>query len=207
MLKNTGLHFSAVCLIAAISLSPALAFAEDALADEAEHEGLRKLKAVFEEAARTNNMDLMRPFVDPAFSVVTFTDSSFDDFDAFKKRWESSRQTLLHGGTYEVELLPDRSVLLGNGLALAKGNSKNVIVTGDGEEYRYSANWTAVCRKDGETWKLLRVHCSMDPFRNPMVTAGFRKLAYKIGAATLVAGLLIGWFVRLMWSRRNTSVG
>ena len=176
--------------------------AQEPAADEAEHEGLRRLKTVFEEAADTNNMELLRPFVADGFSVVTFTDSSFDDFDTFKARWEASRKTMLGGGSYTVELVPDRSLLLGNGLALAKGNSRNLIVTGDGEEFRYSAHWTALCRKEGETWKILRVHCSLDPFGNPMVTAGFRKLAIKVGACVLVVGLLLGWLGRVIWARR-----
>ena len=68
-------------------------------ADEAEHEALRGLKAVFEEAVNKNQMELIRPYLDKDFSVVTFTDREFTDFDKFIAQWAKTREQILKGGT------------------------------------------------------------------------------------------------------------
>ena len=117
--------------------SPAIA---DDLENEADHEALRKLKAVAEEAINNNQLDLLKPYLDDNFTVVTYTDREFTDFEVFKDRWQQTRD----------ELLPERSLIMGD-IAVARGDSENVLVTGGGRKYRFPAKWSAVCRKvDGE---------------------------------------------------------
>jgi len=41
---------------------------------EADHEALRKIRAVAEEAINTNNLDLFKPHLADHFTIVTYTD-------------------------------------------------------------------------------------------------------------------------------------
>src|SRR5262249_36064896 len=81
-----------------------------AAGDEAEHAALRQFKALFEKAVNENNLELMKPHLHEPFSVVTYTDREFKDFEAFKARWQKTREELLgSGGRYSLTLDPDRS--------------------------------------------------------------------------------------------------
>lgn len=172
--------------------------------DEADHEALRQLKAVFEEAVNKNQMDLLKPYLHDPFSVVTYTDRKFTDFDVFKTAWQKRRDSLLAGGSYTVELIPDRSLLYGD-TAITMGTSVNVLVTGGGDEYRFPANWTAVCRKVDGAWKIVRTHSSMDPFGNPMILARFRKAAIQFVIGGLVGGLVLGWIAARIFARLRSK--
>jgi hypothetical protein len=79
------------------------AAAQPAAQDEAEadHEALRELKAVFEKAASENNLDLLKPYISENFSAVTYTDREFTDFEAFKARWQKTRDEIVGHGSYK----------------------------------------------------------------------------------------------------------
>lgn len=192
-----------LCLICMMPLSVFTLFAQDN-AEEADHEALRGLKAVFEEAVNKNQMELIRPCLDKDFSIVTFTDKEFSDFDKFKAQWAKTREVILKGGTYSTKLLPVRSQIIGD-IAITKGDSENVIVGGDGTEIKFTAHWTAVCRKVDGQWKILRGHNSLDPFGNPMLKAGVKNIVIKVGAIAAVVGVLLGLVFGILIGRRKRA--
>lgn len=172
--------------------------------DEADHAALRKLKAVFEEAASNNDLELLRPHVAETFSAVTFTNREFTDFDAFNERWQKTRDEIVGNGSYKVTLKPVRSEIDGD-LAIARGDSDNVLVNSAGKQFHFTSNWTAVCRKvDGE-WKIVRAHSSIDPFGNPMLIDGVRTKVIQISGAAVLGGVLLGGIVMYFITRRRGS--
>lgn len=172
--------------------------------DEADHEALRELKAVFEKAASQNQLDLLRPHLHEPFSVVTYTDREFTDFEAFKSRWQQTRDETVGSGSYKVTLLPERSEIYGD-MAIAHGDSENVLVTAAGTEHKFSSHWTAVLRKvDGE-WRIVRAHSSLDPFGNPMLVAGVKQKLVQVGLATGAGGLVLGEIVAYFLARRRPA--
>src|SRR5262249_52687905 len=174
-----------------------------AAGDEAEHAALRQFKALFEKAVNENNLDLMKPHLHEPFSVVTYTDREFKDFEAFKARWQKTREELLgSGGRYSLTLDPDRSEIFGD-IAVAHGNSDNVMVTASGDEHRFPSHWTVVFRKVDGQWKILRAHSSLSPFDNPMLRAGVRKLVIRYSAGALVVGAALGSAITLLLARRR----
>jgi ketosteroid isomerase-like protein len=187
------------CLVAHAALAqPAV----DDAAAEADHQALRELKAVFEQAASENNLDLLKPYVNEAFSAVTYTDREFTDFGAFKARWQKTRDEIVGSGSYKVTLLPERSELYGD-FAICRGDSDNVLVNSDGKEFRFTSHWTAVCRKvDGE-WKILRAHSSLDPFGNPMLVDGVTTRIVQTAAVAALGGVLVGGIAGNIVARRR----
>jgi ketosteroid isomerase-like protein len=177
-----------------------------AAADEAEHAALRQFKALFEKAVNENNLELMKPHLHQPFSVVTYTDREFTDFEAFKARWQKTREELLgSGGQYRLTLDPDRSEIFGD-IAVAHGNSDNVMVTAAGDEHRFPSHWTVVFHKVDGQWKILRAHNSLNPFDNPMLKAGVRKLVIRYAAGALVVGAILGSAISLLLARRRRPV-
>ena len=121
-------HVLPLFVLCACSWSPA-SFAQEG--DEADHQALRELRAVFEKAASENQLDLLKPHLHEPFSVVTFTDREFSDFEKFKERWQKTRDEIVGSGSYKVTLKPDWSELYGD-MAVAHGDSDNVLVNGAG---------------------------------------------------------------------------
>lgn len=182
--------------------------AEVAPADDREpdREALRALKALFETAASENKLDPLQPHLHEPFSVVTYTDREFSDFETFKTRWQQTRDEVVgEGGSYKVTLLPERTEFFGD-IAIARGNSENVLVNAAGREYHFASHWTAVLRKvDGE-WKIVRVHSSLDPFGNPMLLGEVTRTLVQVGIAAAVGGLLVGAVITyLVLGRRKPS--
>jgi ketosteroid isomerase-like protein len=171
---------------------------------EADHAALREYKTLFEKAAAENDLDLLKPILHEPFSVVTYTDREFTDFEAFKARWQQTRDETVGDGSYKVTLLPERSEICGD-MAVAHGDSENVLVNTAGNEYKFSSHWTAVLRKvDGE-WKIVRAHSSLDPFGNPMLVAGVKQKLIQVGLAAGAGGLVLGGLVAYLLGRRRST--
>lgn len=159
---------------------------------EADHDALRKIRAVAEEAINTNNLDLFKPHLADDFTIVTYTDREFSDFTAFKVRWQKTRDELLDGGTYTTDMQPELSQIIGD-IAIARGNSQNILINGSGERFEFPSKWTAVLQKvDGE-WKVVRAHSSLSPFDNPMLRSAVKGMMIKMGIGMSIAGLVLGW--------------
>ena len=187
----------------ALCWSASTAFAQQE-PDEADHAALREYKALFEKAASENQLDLLRPLLHEPFSVVTYTDREFTDFEAFKGRWQKTRDEIVGNGSYQVTLRPERSLIFGD-TAVARGDSDNVLVTSAGNEYRFTSHWTAVFRKQDGQWKIVRVHSSLDPFGNPMVVGEVKRKMLQAGIAAAIGGLLIGGILTYVLARRGRS--
>ena len=170
--------------------------------DEADHQALREFKTLFEKAASENKLELMKPHLHEPFSVVTYTDREFSDFEKFKARWQKTRDEIVGIGSYKVTLLPERSEIYGD-IAVAHGDSENVLITGAGNEYHFTSHWTAVFRKVDGQWKIVRVHSSLDPFGNPMVVGEVWRKVTQVGVGAGVGGLILGGLVAYLLLRRR----
>lgn len=177
-------------------VTPQFGFADQ---NSADHEALRRIRNVYEEAVNSNQLEMLRPYLAPHFSVVTFTDTEFDDFEKFKSQWQVTREKMLKGGSYTVKLNPDRSVIIED-FALAKGNAENTLIDGDGNKFVFSAHWTALLQKiDGE-WRILRGHNSLSPFTNPMIKHGVKKKLLHVFILAFLSGVLLAvLIVRIIW--------
>jgi len=186
-------------MLAAVFAALPLQAAEERHAD---HEQLRELRKVFEAAVNANDLDKLKPYLADHFSIVTFTDREFTDFTSFKARWQLTRDEMVHGGSYVMDLNPKLSTFIGD-VAICSGNAKSRLTTGDGKSFEFTSKWTVICQKQNGQWKVVRGHCSLDPFGNPMLVAGVKKIVVRAiavaGSAGLVAGVVLGWFC----GRRN----
>ena len=158
------INFAALMICASLTVNPTAAQAPAEDANEPDHQALREIKAVFEKAASENNLELLRPYVNETFSAVTYTDREFTDFDAFKARWQKTRDEIVGDGSYKVTLLPERSEIYGD-FAIARGDSENVLVNQAGKEFHFTSHWTAVCRKVDGQWKIVRAPQLAGPVR------------------------------------------
>jgi ketosteroid isomerase-like protein len=137
------------------------------------------------------------------------TGDSVRGIEDLRAYWQKIKQLLGENGEYTASVNPDELSLISGDIALSKGSTQEVAVTGAGKRYEFSSQWTAVCRKEDGQWKLLRVQATMDPVSNVFVKAFLRRTAAGSGlagaAVGLVAGALLAGF--LLRRRRATQPG
>ena len=135
-------------------------------AEEADHDALRALAPLYEQAANEGKPEVLKPYLDPDFSGVMVTGDDVDSFASLQDYWAKIQKLIGSGGKYHVKVnVATRSILSGN-LAVAHGTTTDDVTTSSGKEYHFEGRWTAVCRKQNGQWKVLRVHGSMDPIFN-----------------------------------------
>ena len=190
-------------LVAILALMPVTAVALEE--NKADHDALRNIRRIAENAINRNDLDTIRPYLAPEFSIVTFTDREFTDFDSFETQWAKTRSKMLgERGSFKVDLDPELSVIKGD-IALCRGNAKNTLVDDSGKVFEFTSHWTATCQKVGGKWLIERAHNSLEPFHNPILEHAVRGLLVKSAGATGLIGLLLG--AAMVWVRYRLKAG
>ncbi len=166
---------------------------------ERDREQLRIIQKAFENAVENNTLEDIRAYVHSDFSIVSFTDKAFEDFDSFCKQWNITRQEIVGAGSFTTQLNPEPSLFIDD-LAICKGRSDNKMVDKKGTHFEYTSHWTVIFRRIDDNWKILRAHNSLDPFGNPMLVSNVKRkvlmsctLAFILGG--LACSLLAYWIL------------
>jgi hypothetical protein len=188
------IHRTAVLLLclAAAALGQSAAAAAD---EEAEWAKIRELKALYEEAVSANQVEKLRPFVAKDFRGILLNGSEARSFDDLVKRNQEIWDLIGAGGSYKVKVNHEPGVMFGN-LAVAQGNSEDVVVTGLGKRFEFQSTWLVNLVKEDGVWKLYRIQATMDPVSNVFVqdTVKYTRLAF--GGGGLLLGAALGFFIR-----------
>ena len=164
-----------------------------AFTQEADKQALRDLKTIYERAIAEKDLELIKPHLAADFTAVMITADEVKDYDGIKAYWDKVEDFIGEDGTYTVSVEPDDTIFEGN-IAIAKGIAKEQVVRG-GKNINLTSKWTAIARKEGETWKLVRIQASIDPVTNPIIKALQQGKLWITGAIAAVAGLLVGWLL------------
>jgi len=181
--------------------APAAAPAAD---EEADHEALRRLKAAYEEAVRTNKIETLAPHFHADFHGAMVTGRPVNSFADVQQFWRDLRGLIGEGGTYTTTVNAERSAILGD-LALARGTTDDVVKTGDGNEYKVTTLWSATLQRDGGSWKIRTLQGTMDPIGNPFVSAVAQRAVMRYASGAGVIGLILGLLLGRVWGRRRAT--
>ncbi len=195
------------------SLAPLLAFAaficaaSAVYADEAaDHAALQAMVKEYEAAIEKSDPSVLRPYLTPDFTGVMVTGEEVNDFQSLETYWNKIQRLLGNDGKYSVKInLPAPATIVGD-VAYAHGTTDDTAVTSAGKEYRFQGFWTAVCRREGASWKIARIHGSMDAITNPFVTSAIRSAAMPAAIIGILLGSVLGAFVFWTLARRRTRV-
>ena len=164
-------------------------------ARDADHAALRSLGAQCQEAINKGDLRPLASLVSPQATAVFATNDEVQGLDAMQSYYDSIRKNLGKGSSYTVQLKPERSELFGD-VALARGVSDETAILANGRAFNFATHWTAVLVKEDAVWKIHRLHVSMNPIDNPIVTWRLRFRTWCLAAAT-IAGVILAYF----WGR------
>lgn len=171
--------------------------------EEAEHEALRELRRTFVTAVNEDRLELLRPHLAEGFTGVMVTDEAVSGFEELEAFWRRIHELMGEGGTYTTEVEADELSRIAGDYAYSRGTTQDLVITGAGKEYRFTSHWTAVTHKEDGSWKLLRVHGSMDPIGNPFVADTVRGAALTAGIGAGLGGLVVGLLLGLVVGKKK----
>lgn len=154
--------------------------------EDENHEALRALRKVYEDAVNQDDVGSLRAHFDSDFTAVPITNDSVRGFEGFEAYWTRQRDARHGGGHYQVNLEAEQSLVFGD-VALAYGTTDDQVTGEDGRARAFKTLWTVVCRKSGGRWRILRLHASIDPFDNPFVQAAVREASRRLLLFSVVA--------------------
>ena len=61
-----------------------------------------------------------------------------------------------------------------------------------GKVIDFTSQWTAIVRKEGDAWRIVRIQATIDPIRNPIIATVQGYAKWLIAGGMLLLGLIIG---------------
>jgi ketosteroid isomerase-like protein len=171
--------------------------------EEEDRAALRELVTKYETAVETSDPKALAPYLSNDFSGVMVTGEEVDSFDSLNAFWQKVQGLLGQGGTYRVKVnVDERATIIGD-IAFAHGTTEDTAITSENKEYRFQGFWTAICRREEEGWKIVRIHGSMDALTNTFVASAIKASAVSSALLGAVVGLFIGCVAWWIWARRG----
>jgi len=170
--------------------------------EQADHEALRKIKAVYEEAVKSDDLTKLSPHLGANITAVTPTGEEVKGAKELQSYFKSIWNLIGKGGTYQVKVNVTNTDLYAD-IAVSYGTTDEFVKTAEGKEYKFPMLWTAVARRDGDGWKAIRMHGSMNPLTNVFVTTQLNATKWIYGGGGLIVGLVGGFLLRMFWRPRS----
>lgn len=166
-------------------------------------------KQLYEQAAKERSCAALEPVLDDQFTAVLVTLGSGQGQVSISgvaelRQHYAALKDLIGDGTYTLTVRPEGSADYAGDMATAHGTLERGIVSGQGVEYHLTNFWTAVFRKRGAQWRLLRLHESMDPVINPRIISMKHDLIVRASFIALVVGMALGWLFRALLFKKQT---
>ncbi|MEH6458442.1 YybH family protein [Chitinimonas sp. JJ19] len=172
----------------------------------ADHEALRNILKTGTQALNSGKLDAMAPLLHSQFTIITVDNQKFSSLEAFKAYWDSLFQGE-HRLLDKLEAAPvadELTQFLSEDVGLVHGVSNDVYTFRDGSVRTMPTRWTAVVAREGGSWKLVKLHFSVNLLDNPMLTAT-KEYALRgvlaVGVVLLLLGAILGYWLGRRRSR------
>jgi ketosteroid isomerase-like protein len=181
-----------IYLLTLIAIAASTAFGST----EEDKDALRSLKTTYENAIAQGDIQSLSPYLADNFTGVMVTGESITGLNGLLDYWAMLQNYLGDSGTYTVELIPNETLFYET-VAIASGSTKEVVKISSGAVFEFTSDWTAIARKEGDSWKLVRIQATMDPINNPFIEKmGSLKLIAVAAGSALVAAILVALLMR-----------
>lgn len=185
------------------TVAPVAAAAPD---DEAVHNALRDLKATMSKALNERDLDTLVANVDPN---VVFTTMNGDvcrgpeEIRAYFDKMMNGPGRIVKNVTvsFEADAL---TTLHGGDTGIAWGSSKDHYELMDGQTFDIQGRWSCTLVRNGDRWLIASFHYSANLFDNPIL-AKVKSLISRVGVATAIGGMLLGFLLGRMTARRKAA--
>lgn len=183
--------FAGCMICAAVLLSAAGLSAQPKNAEDL-HNGLRALKTTMEKALNKGDIDTIVAHADERVVFTTMNGDVVRGKEGVREYFNkmmTGPDRVVESVTSKFEV-DDLSILHGDDMAIAFGDTEDHYVLTDGRVFDVKARWSSTMLLRGDRWVVASFHYSTNMFDNPILDAQRRYLLMGAGAVVLiVAGL------------------
>lgn len=169
---------------------------------EADHEALIALRDQFTEALNNRNFEAMKPLVSDSLTFISISNEKVEGIDGLEEYWNrlfNGEQSILK--SISVSPKPDGPTIFeGDSVGISMGTSEDAFEFRGVGRRELTSRWTAIVRKENDSWKVSSVHMSANVLDNPVLDA-----AQKAGGLVrLIIGLVVGVVIGALLFRRKS---
>ncbi len=197
--------FRSLALILALGCASLVAFAADD-PREADHMALRALRDKVTTAINTQDLKALSSCFAKEFAFTTVTQAILTNeaqVQAFFNRMFRSDGALVTAMKTE----PTADILtrfIDANTGICYGSTKDTYTMKSGKTVEMNLRWSATVVKENGEWKVALAHVGTDFLNNP-VTEGLTAFAKKVGIGAGLGGLLLGFLLCRIFSRRKPA--
>jgi ketosteroid isomerase-like protein len=189
-----------VILLSGLLMACTAAFAQEPNASI--HDALRALRGRLLTAMNKNDIPGILAELHPNV-VVTWQNAEVSrgpaGVRAYLERMTKGPNPIVRGYHADINV-DDLTTLYGDNTGVAYGSSVERFDLAGGQSFTLHGRWSATMVRENGRWLLASVHASSNLFNNPLLNAT-RKTIYVGALDSVLAALLIGWFVGRRFSR------
>jgi uncharacterized protein (TIGR02246 family) len=195
--------FAAVAT-AQVSPAPTPPPTQAAVAPDALHDELRKMRDDMLAAIKKNDFDAIVPHLHPNVVFTAMNGEVCRGPQAIRAYFDK----MLKGPdaivkSVSLDLTVDRLADFYGDTALAFGSSNDHYTLSNGMDFQIQTRWTAALVRQNGQWLMTAFHASTNVFDNPVLSAANRVAMFKWGGIGVVAGGLIGVLLAVVLARRR----
>jgi ketosteroid isomerase-like protein len=169
--------------------------------DGADRDALRLIRTNYMEAVNSGDLSKIKNDLSQDVTGVMVTGEPVEGYDDLVAYWKKIQNLIGPGGTYHVTVNVDKTDLFGD-VAVSRGTTEESVRLPGGKELDFSSSWTAICHKENDAWKVVRMQATMNPIENVFISLQLQRAKLIYGAIGFIVGILIFAAARFLLCRR-----
>ena len=170
--------------------------------EDADRAALRMIRTNYEMAVNSGDLSKIENDLSTNVTGVMVTGKAVEGYDGLVAYWKDIQTLIGTGGTYHVIVNVDKTDLFGD-VAVSRGTTDEAVRLSNGKELDFSAFWTAVCHKEGGTWKVFRMEATLNPVDNVFVSLQLKRAKLIYGIVGFIAGAFLALAMRFLFCKRS----
>ena len=170
--------------------------------DETDRAALRLIRTNYMNAANSGDLSKIKNDLATNVTGVMVTGKPVEGYDGLVAYWNDIQHLIGTGGGYHVTVNVDKTDLFGD-VAVSHGTTDESVHLPTGSDLNFNGYWTAVCHKEGDAWKVVRMQATMDPVNNVFVDLQLKRARLIYGLGGLAVGVVFMLVLRLFSSRNR----
>jgi ketosteroid isomerase-like protein len=172
--------------------------------DDADRQALRQIRTNYMDAVNSGDLTKIKNDLATNITGVMVTGKPVEGYDDLVAYWKEIQTLIGPGSTYHVAVNVDKTDLYGD-IAVSRGTTDESVHL-NGTDLNFNGYWTAVCHKEGDTWKVVRMQATMDPVHNVFIDLRVKHAELTYGLLGFIFGIIATLLIRSVLPKKRPNL-